>query len=191
MRSAGGRHAGLLGRKRIQRWWLRRTGFPAVWRNPHHAQQWVRLHVWPSHGRFAGLLGLLVQDRRVTQPTHRRRPFVAVSSGELHTCALREDGAPLCWGDNTHGQASPPEVERFVAVSSGEQHTCALREDGTVGCWGSNRNGRSTPPGRRAIRVLSSGSGHTCALRSDGFVACWGATMKARRHRRRMSSSWL
>ena len=73
--------------------------------------------------------------------------FTAVSSGWFHTCALLDDGEPVCWGAGpaepsgrfgsiAFGQASPPEGERFTLISSGGFHTCGLREDGTAVCWG-------------------------------------------------------
>lgn len=31
--------------------------------------------------------------------------FQAVSAGLSHTCGLRHDGLPVCWGDNSYGQA--------------------------------------------------------------------------------------
>ena len=79
--------------------------------------------------------------------------FVAISSGSYHTCALRENGAPICWGAGpaphprfaiaiAFGQASPPVGERFKSISSGTYHTCGLREDGTVACWGIQRTER-------------------------------------------------
>ena len=40
--------------------------------------------------------------------TARRRPpgaFTAISSGLNHTCAVRQDGAAVCWGDDWYGQA--------------------------------------------------------------------------------------
>ncbi len=73
--------------------------------------------------------------------------FVAISSGGYHTCALRADGLPVCWGaapgtpissvgSVDFGQASPPQGERFTSISSGGFHSCGLREDGSVACWG-------------------------------------------------------
>ena len=75
---------------------------------------------------------------------HRLPPgerFTAISSGEDHTCALRSDSSPVCWGSNYLtfdyvGQASPPPGERFTVISSGSSHTCALRADGSPVCWG-------------------------------------------------------
>ena len=54
-------------------------------------------------------------------PTPR---FTAISSGSNHTCALRDDSSPVCWGSDEHGQASPPKSEHFTAISSGTYHSC-------------------------------------------------------------------
>ena len=71
--------------------------------------------------------------------------FVAISSGTLHTCGLREDGSAACWGSEIWGEASPLERKTFTAISSGDTHTCGLREDGSVACWGDNSEGQSSP----------------------------------------------
>ena len=67
---------------------------------------------------------------------------MAISSGPFFTCALREDGTPVCWGKGY----DTPEPERttytsirneqFIAIASGFEHTCALRSDGTPACVG-------------------------------------------------------
>ena len=93
-----------------------------------------------------------------------------VSSGYEHTCALRFDGSPVCWGRNHlsrrydtagfrrfeivyTGAAQPPENERFTAISSGGAHTCALRFDGGAVCWGDDKYGQPSPPGGTRIRI--------------------------------------
>ena len=129
-----------------------------------------------------------------SKPTHQ---YTAVSSGAVHTCALRVDGAIDCWGADTaqqtknmqslmQGQANPPEGVRFVAISSGYVHTCGLKEDGSAVCWGSqgydyegerntyNVRGQASPPADEQFRVISSGWHHTCGLREDGIAVCWG-----------------
>ena len=86
---------------------------------------------------------------------------VTVSSGDWHTCAVRESGNISCWGgDNWQGElgsgqiwgitpetldTSPPRVPVEVvtindatAVAAGSTFACALRENGRVSCWGAN-----------------------------------------------------
>ena len=40
---------------------------------------------------------------------------MSISTGELHTCGLRLDASPVCWGWNAEGQASAPLNERFAS----------------------------------------------------------------------------
>eukprot|EP00753_Platysulcus_tardus_P011898 PLAT3322.4.p1 GENE.PLAT3322.4~~PLAT3322.4.p1 ORF type:complete len:2017 (-),score=886.30 PLAT3322.4:81-5990(-) len=87
---------------------------------------------------------------------------VRLSSGLLHTCAVRlpdaslADGGIVCWGSNTVGQLGPPDgiPARFVEVAAGEYHTCGLvAEDalllidvvaGSVLCWGEYSQGKQS-----------------------------------------------
>ena len=64
--------------------------------------------------------------------------FVAVSGGAAHICGLLSDGMVLCWGDDTHGQLSPPTGVKFRGIYSGDTYTCGIRLDGkAIVCWGS------------------------------------------------------
>jgi alpha-tubulin suppressor-like RCC1 family protein len=78
--------------------------------------------------------------------------------GSGHTCAVRSDGAVLCWGKNYLGQlgdgtiklrSSPVLVKGIdgnsasaVAVATGQDHSCALLSTGAVKCWGWNDSGQ-------------------------------------------------
>ena len=101
-------------------------------------------------------------------------------SGGLHTCALRQDGAPVCWGGGSKllgwnmGQADPPSGEKFTAITAGGSHSCGLREDRSAVCWGNDEQGQSSVPTTEPLMAISAGGAHTCALRQNGSPVCWG-----------------
>jgi alpha-tubulin suppressor-like RCC1 family protein len=85
----------------------------------------------------------------------------AITAGDSHTCALRNDGSVWCWGDASYGQlgdgsmgdgqsrTKATRVRRgsgylttVSGIAAGAQHTCARRGDGTVWCWGYARVGQ-------------------------------------------------
>ena len=70
-----------------------------------------------------------------------------ISAGGDHTCALRPNGSPVCWGSRQHGQAPWAFIDRLLsgspslgrykltAITSGGAHTCGLGLTGP-GCVG-------------------------------------------------------
>lgn len=127
---------------------------------------------------------------------------VAVSAGQLHTCAVMRDGSVACWGDNGFGQlgrgtvggqsATPQAVTGLasgaIALSAGGLHTCAVLVDGGLACWGSNSTGtlgRGTTGGSdgtpqlvvglaNGALAVAAGYSHTCAATAAGAAKCWG-----------------
>ncbi|MFO0962308.1 MAG: dockerin type I domain-containing protein [Phycisphaerales bacterium] len=110
----------------------------------------------------------------VLHPLHQQQSIVpaglgaclAVTAGDYHTVALREDGTVVCWGSNAKGQCTPPAgLSSVVQIAAGANHTVALRADGTVACWGDNAKGQCTVPGSaRGIASVAAYGDRTIAL---------------------------
>ena len=93
-------------------------------------------------------------------PVGLGRKAVAISGGDLHACAILDNGRVRCWGSNAVGQLgygntdsigddeTPGSVapvglgRKAIAISAGASHTCAVLDNGKVRCWGSGANGR-------------------------------------------------
>ena len=147
------------------------------------------------------MLSTLVVDRGPASATGPGGlSFTAVSTGELHTCALTSAGGVQCWGNNTGGQLGdgtttnrlvPVDVSGLAggvaALSLGQSYTCAVTAAGGAVCWGWNGQGqlgdgttatRLTPVDvsglTSGVVAISAGTDHACALTSAGGVKCWG-----------------
>ncbi|WP_413942848.1 RCC1 domain-containing protein [Bdellovibrio sp. HCB-162] len=86
------------------------------------------------------------------------RTALQIATGYTHTCALLDNAAVKCWGDNTYGQL-------------GQGHTNKLGD-------GAGEMGDSLPvvnlgTGRTALQIVT-GSYFTCALLDNATVKCWG-----------------
>lgn len=128
-------------------------------------------------------------------------PFVAVTTGALHSCGVTTNGAIYCWGWNRDGQlgdgtdrdrTEPVQVQAagvtFSAVTGGGGHTCALADDGRAFCWGFNLNGQlglgaagggpfNVPQpvtGDLVFTQLAAGGSFTCGVTTDQAAYCWG-----------------
>lgn len=94
-----------------------------------------------------------------------------ISAGGMHSCGISADDTLACWGDNSFGQAGPPEG-RFAMVSAGLVQSCAIDLKGRLNCWGASSAIPAKP--RSKYKDVSAGDGHTCAIRRTGAIDCWG-----------------
>jgi len=128
--------------------------------------------------------------------------FRAVSAGQGHVCAVRMDGALLCWGRNSDAQAgigtivpdqlrAPMQVgtaSDWIAVAAGQNQTCGIRAGGSLWCWGTDMAGLLgmnlanggvvlTPTRVGSMsgwQQISAARLHTCGVTTAGALYCWG-----------------
>jgi alpha-tubulin suppressor-like RCC1 family protein len=132
------------------------------------------------------------------------RTAVAIYAGDIHTCAILDNGSASCWGEGSKGrlgnggtsqQTSPTLTSSLgtgrtaVAISGGAKHTCAILDSGSVSCWGNGAIGILGDGGTsdqhsptltsslgtgRTAVALGTGFAHTCAILDDASMKCWG-----------------
>jgi alpha-tubulin suppressor-like RCC1 family protein len=118
--------------------------------------------------------------------------YVDLAVSHDFTCAVRADGALLCWGASAivATAAVPTQVGAeldWAVVSVSEDHVCALKTDGRLYCAGDNFSGQlglGDTDDRGALSQVGSdsdwagvaaGSESTCAFKLDGATFCWGS----------------
>jgi alpha-tubulin suppressor-like RCC1 family protein len=124
-----------------------------------------------------------------------------VSSGNLHTAAIKTDGTLWLWGGAGNGQLGTNDLTtkttpvttfaggtNWKQVGSSTNHTSAIKTDGTLWTWGFGGSGqlgtndttqRNTPvttfAGGTNWKQLSSGNSYTAAIKTDGTLWTWGS----------------
>lgn len=94
-----------------------------------------------------------------------------ISTPEISINTGSPVGAVVGWGDDSHGQSTPPaDLADVKAIATGGVQTMALKNDGTVVGWGSSPN---VPEGLTGVTAIASRVYHTMALKSDGSVVVW------------------
>jgi alpha-tubulin suppressor-like RCC1 family protein len=150
----------------------------------------------PTLEETAEPLNVILPASQLNIPGHQEGSIFSdttLSSGDLHTCAILDNGSVSCWGDNSNGQlgdgtntdrSTPTQTlslgigRTAVAISSGGRHTCAILDNGSVSCWGSNSNGRlgdgtNTTQRNTPTQTSSLGTGRTAvAISSGAFHTC-------------------
>lgn len=127
---------------------------------------------------------------------------VAITAGELHTCALMANSTVRCWGNGSQGKLGygslnsvgdgpgempPPEVAAgglVKYVEAGKDATCALLDTHILKCWGTgvgDQPGEMPPPSVKIggnvvkpVARIGMGGFHKCAVLFDDSLHCWG-----------------
>lgn len=135
---------------------------------------------------------------------------VHITAGNMHTCALLNNGTIRCWGAGWNSQLGHGGVEDIgddespasagdvpvggtaIQLAAGGQHTCALLDNAALRCWGDNHYGQlgygnQIPVGHdnipsdagdvpvgRFVRQVAAGRHNTCAVLDTDTVRCWG-----------------
>ncbi len=149
-------------------------------------------------------------DRSAPGPIARLgsgRTALQIATGASHSCAVLDDAALKCWGDNTYGQLgvgnntsldAPGAAVNLgsgrtaKAIALGNSHTCALLDDDSLKCWGYNAYGQLgtgtsnlNAPGAsvtfgpgRTTKAIGIGATGSCAVMDDDSLRCWGTVMR-------------
>ncbi|MDQ3230651.1 MAG: hypothetical protein M3Q07_02440 [Pseudobdellovibrionaceae bacterium] len=129
-----------------------------------------------------------------TVPLAAGRTAVQVANGELHSCALLDDGSVKCWGAASYGQLgngaptgqpSPPEQvinfgpgRKAKAIAVGLFHSCALMDDQTMRCWSrglegqlgvGSRDNKMFPP---SVPIKFAGNKKVLSIHAAHFRSC-------------------
>lgn len=105
------------------------------------------------------------------------------------TVHVAGEGAPIWWGNITHGTVLawgtndlgqtniPPGLSNVVAIAAGAAHSLALLSTGSVVAWGANNSGQTNVPASVTNAIaISAGGNQSLALKNDGTVVQWGQT---------------
>ena len=109
-------------------------------------------------------------------------PFIDVTMGTYHGCALAGDGTVECWGGTGLAGLDPMKVppsgvaftEIEMATSDKFYYACGLDGDGRIHCWGVS-GPEQLDPLSGSWSKLSVGGPNACALDANDRLACWGA----------------
>lgn len=113
-------------------------------------------------------------NTKVRNLVNSKESVVSISSGDIFTVAVCQDGKILITGRGEHGQDNVVDWENVVSASVASLHTVGLKFDGTVVAKGKNSDGQCNVATWRDIVYVDCKGIHTVGLKSDGTVVASG-----------------
>ncbi len=125
--------------------------------------------------------------------------WTTVASGREHSCAIKDNGAIYCWGNNDEGELGTGDMQlrsmpaavlsarAYAQLFAGGTTSCAITMNDELLCWGKLHDetafggmARSPMPfpidGGHAWKSVDLDDAlHACGLTTDGTAYCWGA----------------
>ncbi|MCL2502998.1 MAG: cell wall-binding repeat-containing protein [Coriobacteriia bacterium] len=157
---------------------------------------------WGQLGDGTGGSGTNANDKNVPVRIGADYDWTAVSAGDNHSCAIKDDGSLWAWGYNEFGRlgngttvnTSTPVLigvatDAWQDVSAGGRHSLAIKDDGTLWAWGYNFYGQlgNSANGATANRniptkagtaadwkAVVAGEDHSLGIKGDGSLWAWG-----------------
>lgn len=142
-------------------------------------------------GNFAGQVGDGTTTGRVipVEVAGLDSGIVAISAGQLQTCALTTDKKVKCWG-RLGCSVSPqsvlepteiPAVQDAIAIASGScGNSCAVIAEARLRCWSGNLHSYAVPELDGTVAGVSVGTQHGCVLTTARGAKCWGRNDEGR-----------
>ncbi len=109
--------------------------------------------------------------------------------GARHGCALNDDGAVWCWGDDYYDQLGTrridyhslpmagPTLPPLTELSANDWVTCGKHKTGAVSCWGWGSAEPKRVVGLPPVRKIVT----PCVLTANGQAWCWRNRERAKR----------
>lgn len=112
-------------------------------------------------------------------PSTHMGPYIAVATGNAHTCAIKSNQSLDCWSSDQDSVIETEPTGKYKGIASMNHYSCAIisggAQDGRLKCWGDSPDYdfRPAPTTETFTRVFG-GVSHACGLKGDKTITCWG-----------------
>jgi hypothetical protein len=102
--------------------------------------------------------------------------FISIAAGAEHGVALKSNGTVVAWGNDAHGQNTPPvSLGTCTAIGAGGDTAYAIETAGTIVAWGDDYLGTVSSVPAGTYTAVDGGEFFAVALATNGSIAAWGS----------------